>query len=96
MLTNLLRQFHHILINQHVAWDLWSEAWQEHSRNKPNLEYTRTIWLMTKGYLEANIDNKNALLRERLTNYAILCLMFPEQNFEIELKNLEKEFKPLT
>lgn len=52
-LTQLMRECFCFLSDEHLAWDQWSLDWQEHSRKKPNQEYTSAIWAMTKGYLDA-------------------------------------------
>jgi len=92
-LTDLIRKTYCHLSDEHLAWDQWALDWQEHSRTKPNIPYTASIWAMSKGFADAlqktasesktNFFSKSAqraFFRERLSNLALLCIQEPKSD----------------
>lgn len=93
------------LSDEHLPWDSWALKWLEHNRTKPDLEYTKLIWTTTKGYADALTklaldDPQNnfyvsrlsrSLLRESISNLAVMILVSPEQDFTSEIATFLKE-----
>jgi len=106
-LTDLIKFSYDVLSDEHLGWDEWGLEWQEHSRKKPTLEYTQSVWAMTKGYLDAlyptasrDAENniiqpsyRRALFREQATNLALLHLKHSETNIVEDIENLKTEIK---
>lgn len=101
-LINLIISKYSTLSDEHLVWDEWALKWQEHSRTKPDLDYTKSIWMTCKGYTDAitrmaleDAENNflqprlnRALRREEVANLTILILNEPDKDFSREIKNL--------